>query len=67
MNIGKSTQIYLAKQERTKAELKAFLNISRPTFSKILNTKKGGLAYLPDVCEFFNIKASEFIEAGEYK
>jgi DNA-binding XRE family transcriptional regulator len=65
MNIGKSTKIYLAKQEKTKAELGKHLGVSRPTLTKILDTKTGGSVYLQETCQFFSIEVSEFIKAGE--
>ena len=65
MNIGKSIKHYLNMQEKTRTELADHLGLTLTYMSTISNSKTAGRAHIEEISSFFDVKASEFIQAGE--
>jgi len=65
MNIGKSIKHFLNQQDKTRVELSEYLGLSPTYVSTISNSKTAGKSNIEELSAFFNVKASEFIKAGE--
>ncbi len=66
MNIPKSLKIALIKSRISPGELAEELSVSKQYISQVVNgNKPPKLATISSICNFLNIKASEFIALGE--
>jgi hypothetical protein len=65
MNIGKSTKICLATQEKDINWLSSQLKVKYQRASKIANTEDCGMGTIMRVARAFNMPVSEFIALGE--
>ncbi len=65
MNIGKSIQIALVNKGWQKKELADRLGVTRSTVSNLVKSSNCTGQALDNLCEVFEMKASDFIALGE--
>ena len=65
INAGKALKVLMAKREVSREKLSEELSLSTVTISGLRNNKLISGSNLVKICEFFQIKASEFFLLGE--
>lgn len=65
INAGKALKVLMAKREVSREMLASDLGLSTVTISALRNNKLISGSSLVKVCDYFNIKASDFFRLGE--
>lgn len=65
INAGKALKVLMAKREVSRDQLSKDLGLSTVTISALRNSKLISGANLVKLCDYFNLKASEFFILGE--
>jgi len=65
VNIGKSISIALAQKEMQKKDLAQALGVTPATISNLVKSSACSGKALDNLCEVFEMKASDFIALGE--
>lgn len=65
INAGKALKVLMAKREVSREKLAFDLGLSTVTISTLRNSKLISGSSLVKICDYFNLKASEFFKLGE--
>jgi DNA-binding Xre family transcriptional regulator len=65
MNAGKSLKLLMVQRDISRDQLSKDLGLSSVTISGLRNNKLISGRNLVKLCEYFNLKASEFLKLGE--
>lgn len=65
INAGKALKVLMAKREVSREKLSQDLGLSTVTISALRNNRLIGGTNLVKLCDYFQIKASEFFVLGE--